>query len=94
MPAYIGIILYAAIGITVVTFFLFQWGVQHVSASTAALKDYIQLVIGIGLNSVILGEHLTGAYLWGSIFVGIGVFLATGQRLSKKITTRILSRRE
>lgn len=89
---YIWLIAYAAIGITVITFFLFQWGVQHVPATTAALKDYIQLIIGVGLNSFLLGEHLTTTYIIGSIFVGLGVFIATGRHWSKKIATLVSSR--
>jgi drug/metabolite transporter (DMT)-like permease len=89
---YLWVLVYAALGITVITFFLFQWGVQYVSASTASLKEYLQLIIGVGLNAAILGEHLTGAYILGSILVMVGVFVATGRNISKKLIALIESR--
>lgn len=85
VPSYIGMLIYAAIGITVITIFLFQWGVQHVSASTASLKEYIQLVIGIGLNALLLGEKLTSAYLIGGILVTLGVVIATSHQVTKRV---------
>lgn len=91
---YLGTLLYAAIGITIVTFFLFQWAVQHISASTASLKEYLQLIIGVGFNALILHERLTGAYLIGSMLVGFGVFIATGQKLSKKLAEILFSQGE
>ncbi len=84
-PSYLGTMLFAAIILTVVTYFLFQWGVQHVSASTASLKEYVQLVIGIGINAAILGEHFTLAYFIGSLFIVVGVLIATGQHVSRKL---------
>lgn len=93
-PSYLGTLLYAAIGITIITFFLFQWGVSHISASTASLKEYLQLIVGVGLNAIILKEQLTHAYLIGSILVGVGVFIATGQRLSKKLATIFITQGE
>lgn len=84
VPSYTGVLLYAAIGITIVTFFMFQWGVQHVSATTASLKEYVQLIVGVGINAAVLGERLTPAYLIGSILIIVGVLFATGNRLTKK----------
>lgn len=93
-PTYLGTLLYAAMGITIVTFFLFQWGVAHVSASTASLKEYLQLVVGVGLNALILKEQLTNAYLVGSLLVGIGVFIASGKRISKKLAAILFAQGE
>ena len=87
VPSYIGVLLYAAIGITIVTFFLFQWGVQHVSASTASLKEYAQLVVGVAINAVVLGERLTLTYLIGSALIIVGVLFATGSRITKKMAS-------
>lgn len=84
IPSYAGVLLYAAVGITITTFFLFQWGVQHVSASTASLKEYIQLVVGVAINAVILGERLSTAYIFGSVLIILGVLFATRQHLTKK----------
>lgn len=85
--SYAGVLLYAAIGITIVTFFLFQWGVQHVSATTASLKEYVQLVVGVAINATVLGERLTSTYLIGSVLIIVGVLFATGNRLTKKIAS-------
>ena len=84
IPSYAGVLLYAAIGITIVTFFLFQWGVQHVSATTASLKEYVQLVVGVGINAIVLGERLSPTYILGSILIILGVLFATGKHLTKK----------
>lgn len=84
IPSYAGVLLYAAIGITIVTFFLFQWGVQHVSATTASLKEYVQLVVGVGINAIVLGERLSPTYIFGSILIVLGVLFATGKHLTKK----------
>jgi len=83
--SYFGVLTFASIGITIVTFYLFQWGVAHVSAVTASLKEYIQLVVGVGLNAVILGEQFAGGYIVGSILIALGVVLATGKQISKKV---------
>ena len=85
VPSYLAVLLFASVGITIVTFFLFQWGIQHVSASTASLKEYIQLVIGVAINAIVLGERLSITYFVGSILIILGVLFATGNRLSKKM---------
>lgn len=89
---YVGIFLYAVLGLTITTFFLFQWAVQHVSATTASLKEYIQLVEGVALNTLILGERITPIFLLGSILVVFGVVISTSQHVSKKLTALIESR--
>ena len=94
VPAYMGVLLFAAVGITVTTFFLFQWGVQHVSASTASLKEYIQLVVGVAINAVILGERLSLAYVLGSVLIITGVLFATRQHITKKTAAALFSQGE
>lgn len=94
IPTYAGVLLYAAIGITIVTFFLFQWGVQHVSASTASLKEYIQLIVGVAINALVLGERLSLAYILGSALIIVGVLFATGQHLTKKLAGSLFSQGE
>jgi drug/metabolite transporter (DMT)-like permease len=91
-PAYFGTMMYTAIVITVITFFLFQWALQHVPASTASLKEYIQLIVGIGLNGIILGEAFTIHYFLGSVFVVIGVLIATSQHLTRRLASVLFSR--
>lgn len=84
-PSYFFLLLYAAIPVTVVTFGIFQWVIKHISATTASLKDYIQLVISVGLSIVILGERLNAIFILGSGIVVTGLILA-----SHKAILRIL----
>jgi len=91
-PTYLLVLLYAAIGITITTFFLFQWAMAHVSAATASLKEYIQPVFGIGFNAAILNEQITASYLLGSMLVFTGVALATGTRVTKKLASVLFNR--
>lgn len=93
-PRYLGVLLFAAIGITLLTFFLFQWGVQYVSAATASLKEYIQLVIGVGINAIVLGEKLTIGYFIGGTLVVIGVLIATRNRLTRLFGARLFEQNE
>lgn len=82
---YLAILLFASLMITVITFFLYQWAIKYLPATTASLKEYLQLVVGIGFNTILLGETLTIGFAAGSALVVIGVFIATGQRVSQKI---------
>lgn len=94
IPSYIGVLLFASVGITITTFFLFQWGVQHVSASTASLKEYIQLIVGVGINAMVLGERLSLTYLLGSALIVLGVIVATKQHLTRKMAASLFSQGE
>lgn len=93
-PYYAGTLAYASFGITIVTFFLFQWAVQHLSAATVSLKEYLQLIVAIGLNALILNEQLTVSYFVGATLVVIGVFVATGKRVSRKLASVLFSQGE
>ena len=84
-PTYLGLLFYAATGFTIVTFFLFQWGIRHVSASTASLKEYLQLVLSVSINTIVLSERLSMPFFLGSILIVLGVVLATRQRPDKKM---------
>lgn len=94
VPTYAGVLVYAAIGITITTFFLFQWGVQHVSASTASLKEYVQLIFGVAINAVILEERLSTTYVLGSVLIVIGVLFATRTHLTKKSASSLFGQGE
>jgi drug/metabolite transporter (DMT)-like permease len=85
-PNYIATLMFAAVGVTVVTFSLFQWAIQHLPATTASLKDYVQLIAGVGLNTLLFGERLSLEFVFGGALVMIGVLIATGQRVTKKLT--------
>ncbi len=78
-------LLYAAIPMTLMTFSLFQWALKHLPVSTVALKDYFQLICGLGFNALLLGEKLSLDFVIGSVIVLAGVFIATSWRLIRKI---------
>lgn len=93
-PTYLGTMIYAAVGITIITFFLFQWALRYVSASMASLKEYIQLIAGVGINNVVLGEAFTVHYFVGSALVVIGVIIATGQQITKRLAALLFNQGE
>lgn len=80
-PSYILLLLYATIPVTVVTFGLFQWVIKHISATTASLKDYVQLTVGVGLSMIVLGEMINLPFIIGSMIVIIGVSISTGRAI-------------
>ena len=94
IPTYFGVLIFAAIGITVATFFLFQWGVEHISASTASLKEYIQPICAVAINAVVLGEQLTTTYILGAILIVIGVLFATHKHIPRKIAATLFAQGE
>ncbi len=69
--------IYSVFGITILTFFLFGWAIRYVSASTASMKEYLQLLGGITINIIVLHEHLTLTYFVGAFLVCVGVIMAT-----------------
>jgi len=87
--SFLSVLLFAGIFLTLLTFGLLQWILKHISASTASLKDYIQLIVGFGLNAAILGESLTVYYFLGSILVIAGVVFATQGIVLKKLTSMV-----
>ncbi|MEK7543596.1 MAG: DMT family transporter [Patescibacteria group bacterium] len=78
------ILIYTGVLLTFVTYGLFQWAIQHISATTASLKNYLEPVLGVGFNSLLLGETITGGFLAGSILVIIGVIITTGTKLMEQ----------
>lgn len=78
-------LMYAGIFITLVTYGLFQWAIHHLSATTASLKNYLEPVVAISFNSVLLGEKITIGLIAGSILVITGVTITTGTKLVYEI---------
>jgi drug/metabolite transporter (DMT)-like permease len=83
VPAYLSLFLFTAIAVTVVTFFLYQWALQHVPASTASLKEYAQLLCAVLINAAVLGERFTPLFWVGGSLIVMGVVIATSNRTSK-----------
>lgn len=73
--------LYFAIFVTVVPYVFHQWAIKHSSATTGALTTYIQPIFGFIINGILLGEIITGGFLFGSILVFSGTFIATGAQM-------------
>ena len=70
-------LIYSAIFITIITYFLFQWAIERVSAITASFKQYIETLFAIILNLILLGERLTYGLIVGGLLVLIGIAIAT-----------------
>jgi len=83
-PINILLIIHLAIIVTVASYLLFQWAIQHSSATTASFSNYLQPVFAVWLAAIILGERLTQGLVVGSVLVIAGVFLATGVELSRQ----------
>lgn len=81
---YYGIILYAAIFISIVPFILFQWGMKKTSAFEAGLVNYINPVLATITAFFLLGEKPTGIFLMGTALILGGVFLASAYEAFQK----------
>ncbi len=79
----ISLLVYLALMVTVVTFLLYQWSIQHSSATTASFTTYLQPLFAFLLNAVFLGEQITPLFIGGSTLVFIGIFITTGNRVWK-----------
>lgn len=84
-PMTIMLALHLGIFVTVATYLLYQWAIQHSSATTASLNQYLQPVIAILFNIAFLGERLTPGFVLGSIVVLAGVAIATGGPIWKTL---------
>lgn len=83
-PTYILVFLFSTIPVTVVTFGLFQWVIKHISATTASLKEYIQLVVGVALSFIVLREPVNASFIIGSLIVVLGIAIATSRSVLTK----------
>ena len=79
------IIIQLGIFVTVATYLLLQWAIKHSSAPTAALNQYLQPIFAVIFNFFFLGERVTTGFVFGSIIVFAGVFLATGERFFAEV---------
>ena len=76
-------LLYTAIFVTLVTYFLYEWAIEHISATTASFKQYLETVFAIILNGIFLHEHMTVGFGIGSICIIIGLVIATANKFRK-----------
>lgn len=85
-PTYVAVFLYSTIPVTVITFGLFQWAIKYLSATTASLKDFIQLIVGVALSIITLKETVNASFIIGSLIVILGISIATGKSVISKFT--------
>ena len=76
-PTHISVLFYLAIGLTLITFSLYQWAIGYLSATTASFKQYIEVVFAIIVNGIFLGEKMTTGFLIGTTLVILGLVVAT-----------------
>ncbi len=81
---FLSVLLYTSIFITLITFLLFQWAVQRISIVTASLKNYLEPVLAIWLNFLLLGETINLGFVAGSILVILGVVIATYEMIRSR----------
>ncbi len=74
---YLFVLLYSAIFITLITYFLFQWVIEHLSATTASFKQYIETLFAVILNYLFLGEKMTLGFILGGLLIVMGLITAT-----------------
>lgn len=89
-PAYVFTFVYSTIPVTVITFVLFQWVIKHISATTASLKDYVQLIVGVSVSLIALGETINTSFILGSMIVLIGISITTGRSVYSKIMEKVI----
>jgi len=87
---YLGTLVYSAVFITIITYFLFQWAMKHISVTTASLKQYIEPIVGVFLNTIILGEKISFGFVVGSILIFLGVTVATGSRILSGVKNKFI----
>ncbi len=84
VPAVLGV-LYLALVITALGYVVWNWALERVTASRAAIFLNLQPVVGALLGVVILGEPLTPFTVVGGVLVVAGLLLTvrtdTGQRV-------------
>lgn len=58
------------------SYFLWQWGLSKINASRVGFFFYIDPIVGTVASVLLLGEHLTGYVVGGSILIFAGLYLA------------------
>jgi drug/metabolite transporter (DMT)-like permease len=74
---YIGIIFGAFLS-SALAYSLFAWGLSKISAVDVSLFTYIDPIAGTILAYFLLKEPITPPFIWGSILIFAGIFIAQG----------------
>lgn len=72
----LGIFYVGSLG-TMVSYFLYQWGIKHSSPLEASLVFYFQPIVGFLVAVILLQERLTFLFIIGTIITLSGIFLTT-----------------
>lgn len=68
-------ILYMSLLSYIVAFYLYEWAVQRIEVSEAALYGYLQPIFALPAAHLLLGEVPTHHFLLGAALIGVGVLL-------------------
>ena len=68
---------YTAVFCTVVPFFLWTWGLRHITATTSSVIMLAEVVFALGLAAVVLGDRLSPGAMVGSALILSAVALVT-----------------
>lgn len=60
-------------------YFLFDWGLKRISATESGLFTYIDPLAAIIIAVPLLGEEITPLFIFGSLLIFGGIFLAEGR---------------
>jgi DME family drug/metabolite transporter len=71
---------YTAVFCTVVPFFLWTWGLKHITATTSSVIMLAEVVFAVALAAVVLGERMTPWAMLGSALILAAVALVTRDR--------------
>lgn len=72
---YLGII-YGAVFSSAAGYGLFAWGLSKIDATDTAIFSYVDPIVGTVLASLLLHEPITPPFLFGSLLIFGGIFLA------------------
>jgi drug/metabolite transporter (DMT)-like permease len=77
-------IVYLVFIATLLYFPLMQYGIKHTNAFTASLTGYISPLFGGSVAILVLGERITQTFIWGTVFILLGVIYSTNVKYLKK----------
>lgn len=72
---------YTATFCTVAPFFLWTWGLKHITATTSSIVLLTEVVFALTLASVLLGERLAPVALLGSALILTAVAMASREKV-------------
>jgi drug/metabolite transporter (DMT)-like permease len=79
-PGVIGGVLFLGIISTALAMFMWNYAFASLEAGVASLTFFAQPVVGSALGAYFLGERLTPLFLLGGALIGVGLWLAAGEK--------------